>query len=72
MSYRYKITSDYKAQIVSRLRKEKITYWELGKYGLFCHENTVARMIRDVDSDDKLNEIMAAIDKVIEIHEHAV
>lgn len=60
--YRYKITSDNKARIVGRLNKEGIAYWQLGK-ALGCHENTVAKLLRD-PSDEDMQRILAAIDEI--------
>lgn len=60
--YRYKIQNDEKARIVARLAKEKIAYWELGQ-ALGCHENTVARMLRN-PNPDTFTRIMSAIDEI--------
>lgn len=61
--YRYKITSDNKAKIVSKLQKEGIAYWELA-VALGCHENTVARIIRNA-SDEDVQKILEVADEIV-------
>lgn len=65
--YRYKITSDNKAKVVSRLRKEGIAYWQLAQV-FNCHENTITKMMRN-PSDEQVAELMAAIDQVAAMQE---
>ena len=60
--YRYRITTDNKAKIVARLRKENVAYWQLAEvFG--CHENTIVKMMRN-PSDEVVERINAAIDEV--------
>lgn len=60
--YRYRITNENKAKLVARLRKENVAYWQLAQV-LECHENTVAKLMRD-PSDEIVERINAAIDEV--------
>lgn len=64
--YRYKITNDNKAKIVSKLQKEGIAYWELA-VALGCHENTVARIIRNASEDD-VERILEVADEIAAAH----
>jgi transposase-like protein len=58
----YKVTNDYKAQIVARLEREKIAYWQIAEY-FGVHDNTVVRWMRNPDQKTA-QDIMSAIDAI--------
>lgn len=65
--YRYKITNDNKAKVVAKLRKEGVAYWQLAQV-FDCHENTVAKMMRN-PSDEQVEILLAAIDEAVQMQE---
>lgn len=60
---KYTIRNDNKAQIVERLKKFGIPYWELAEQ-MGCHENTLSKMMRK-PSDEQAERIHSAIDEII-------
>ncbi len=67
MSSIYKIISDEKARIVSRLQKEKVSYWEIAAY-FGVHENTVGRWMRN-PTGKVADDINMAIDAIVTARE---
>lgn len=59
----YKILSDEKARIVSRLEKEGIAYWQLAEH-FGVHDNTIVRWMRN-PSGKVADDINAAIDAIV-------
>ena len=68
MRWNYKVRSDEKARIVSRLKKEGIAYWQIAEY-YGVHDNTVERWMRD-PAGKVAEDINKAIDAIVAAREH--